>query len=211
MELFYEEKVKEIIIRARDRWYEHGEKSTKYFFNLEKRNHIKKHMRKLKINGSVTTDPFNILSEQRRFIYQQLFMSRNKNNEAIESFLKDILIPKFSEEQKMSCEGKTTSEENALLLECFQNNKTPRSDGIPIEFYKKFWPLISEPFIQCTNECFEKGDNWQPISLVNVDAKIMSKAIATRIKNVLPNIIRHNQTGFIEDRYIGEQFDQFST
>ena len=32
-------------------------------------------------------------------------------------------------------------------------------------------------------------DNWQPISLVNVDAKIMSKAIATRIKNVLPNII----------------------
>ena len=42
-------------------------------------------------------------------------------------------------------------------------------------------------------------DNWRPISLVNVDAKIMS-----RIKNVLPNIIHHNQTGFIEDRYIGE-------
>ena len=32
----------------------------------------------------------------------------------------------------------------------------------------------------------------------------MSKAIASRIKNVLPNIIHHNQTGFIEDRYIGE-------
>ena len=47
-------------------------------------------------------------------------------------------------------------------------------------------------------------DNWRPISLLNVDAKIMSKAIATRIKNVLPNIIHHNQTGFIEDRYIGE-------
>ena len=28
--------------------------------------------------------------------------------------------------------------------------------------------------------------------------------IATRIKNVLPSIIHHNQTGFIEDRYIGE-------
>ena len=32
----------------------------------------------------------------------------------------------------------------------------------------------------------------------------MSKVIATRIKNVLPSIIRHNQTGFIKDRYIGE-------
>jgi len=37
-----------------------------------------------------------------------------------------------------------------------------------------------------------------------VDAKVVSKAIATRMKNVLPNIIHHNQTGFIKDRYIDE-------
>jgi len=47
-------------------------------------------------------------------------------------------------------------------------------------------------------------ENWRPISLVNVDTKIMSKVIATRIKKVLPNIIHHNETGFIEDRFIGE-------
>ena len=47
-------------------------------------------------------------------------------------------------------------------------------------------------------------ENWSPISLVNVDAKIMSKAIASRIKNVLPYIIHHNQTGDVKDRYIGE-------
>jgi len=69
--LFYEEKVKGIIIRARARWHEHGEKSTKYFLNVEKRNHIKKHMRELNINGTSTTDPFNISNEQRRF-YQEL-------------------------------------------------------------------------------------------------------------------------------------------
>ena len=63
LELFYEEKVKGIIIRAQARWHEHGEKSTKYFLNLEKRNHVKKHMRKLNINGSSTTDPSKILSE----------------------------------------------------------------------------------------------------------------------------------------------------
>ena len=32
----------------------------------------------------------------------------------------------------------------------------------------------------------------------------MSKVIASRLKNVLPSIIHHNQTGFIKDRYIGE-------
>ena len=71
LELFYEERVKGIIFHARARWHEHGDKSTKYFLNLEKRNHIKKHMRKLKISGSITADPFDILSEQQRF-YQGL-------------------------------------------------------------------------------------------------------------------------------------------
>ena len=47
-------------------------------------------------------------------------------------------------------------------------------------------------------------ENWRPISLVNVDAKIMSKVIASRIKNVLPSIIHYNQTGYVKDRYIVE-------
>lgn len=42
LEAFYDEKLNGVIIRARARWHEHGEKSSKYFLNLEKRNHIKK-------------------------------------------------------------------------------------------------------------------------------------------------------------------------
>ena len=33
-------KVEGIIVRSRARWHEYGEKNSKYFFNLEKRNHI---------------------------------------------------------------------------------------------------------------------------------------------------------------------------
>ena len=211
-------------------WWEHGEKSTKYFLNLEKRNHVKKHVRKLKTSGSIITDPFNILSEQKRF-YQELYTSQNKkadNTRATEFFLNNLNIPGLTEQQRLSCEGKITLNECAKALETFQLNKAPGNDGIPIEFYKTFWSLISEPFIRCANECFEKGDmsssqkqavitliekkgkdrsfleNWRPISLVNVDAKIISKVLATRIKNVLPDIIHHNQSGFVKDRYIGE-------
>ena len=37
--------------------------------------------------------------------------------------------------------------------------------------------------------------------MLNVDAKIMSKVIPARMKEVLPNVI---QTGYFKDRYIGE-------
>ena len=46
--------------------------------------------------------------------------------------------------------------------------------------------------------------NWRPISLLNVDLKIISKAFASRLKTVLPSIISLEQTGYIEKRFIGE-------
>ena len=160
LETFYEKKVEGIIIRSRARWYEHGERSSKYFLNLEKRNHVKMHFRKLDINGVLTTDPLKILNEQKRF-YQELYQSINKmsnNSETISLFLDDLNIPKLSETDKNSCKGKISVSECHKLLDSFQNNKTPGNDGIPIAFYKKFWSLISNPFISSINECFEKDE-----------------------------------------------------
>ena len=48
-------------------------------------------------------------------------------------------------------------------------------------------------------------ENWRPISVINVDAKIISKVIAARVKNVLPSIIHHNQTGYVKDHYTLER------
>ena len=47
-------------------------------------------------------------------------------------------------------------------------------------------------------------ENWRPISLINVDAKIASKVIAARIIKVLPEIIHANQSGYVKGRFIGE-------
>ena len=50
-------------------------------------------------------------------------------------------------------------------------------------------------------------NNWRPITLLCCDYKLISKVLATRMKNVLKYLIHPSQTGFITDRYIGENID----
>ena len=55
-------------LRSKARWFEWGERSSKYFLNLEKRNYHNKYINKLKKDDSSTiTDPTLILNEQQRF------------------------------------------------------------------------------------------------------------------------------------------------
>ena len=107
-------------------------------------------------------------------------------------------------------------------------NKSPGNDGLTAEFYKCFWDDIKDCFlnsIRTTNyekefsisqrqaiiKLIEKKDkdkklikNWHLISLLNVDYKIISKILATRLKKVLPRLITSQQIAYVSDRYIGE-------
>ena len=49
-----------------------------------------------------------------------------------------------------------------------------------------------------------KSSNWRPITLLNVDYKILAKVTAKRIEPVFPILIHPDQTGFIKGRFIGQ-------
>ena len=46
--------------------------------------------------------------------------------------------------------------------------------------------------------------NWRPISLLNADLKIMSKALSEELNKVLPDLISSQQTAYVKNRHIGE-------
>ena len=60
-----------IVLRSRISWYEHREKSSKYFLNLEKRNKSKSQIRKIlsSDNDREYTDPEEIMKEPKNFLF----------------------------------------------------------------------------------------------------------------------------------------------
>lgn len=135
----------------------------------------------------------------------------------------------LSEEEKHLCSGQMLSEDECKeALREMKNNKSPGSDGITTEFYKIFWNDIKKYLINSINYSYlnnsltelqkqsiitliPKSDkdtkyleNWRPVSLLNTDYKIATKAIANKIKRVLPGIIDFSQAGFIKGRNISD-------
>ena len=110
----YDEKVEGITVRSPVRWHEHGKKNYKYFLHLEKRNHIKKHLRKLNLGGIITSDRFEILCAEKEF-YEGLYKSyHNCVQQGGASFnYEDPQIPKLLKECKRLGEGGNTLEEDS--------------------------------------------------------------------------------------------------
>ena len=223
-------KTKGTILRSKVRWHEHGERNTRYFYGLEKRNYEKKTTTKLKLSdGSFTNDQSKILQEQMHF-YKTLYTSTKHgpatSNDPLRSFSENI--SPLENDDMLSCEGKVTQGECFKALNEFKNEKSPGTDGFQAEFYRHFWKELHSDMLQCFDYAYGSGklsisqrrgiitlipkpnkdttvlDNLRPISLLNTDYKILTKVIAKRLEKVLPKIINPDQTGYIKNRYIGE-------
>ncbi len=137
----------------------------------------------------------------------------------------------LSDDEKNTCEGYMTKDELLAALKQTKNNRSPGIDGIPVDFYKVFWSDISDHMVKAMNWAIQNDElssnhrrgiitlipkkakdsalikTLRPITLLCSDYKMLSKAIANRIKVHLPKLIDSDQSGFVRNRYIGQNID----
>ena len=186
-------------------------------------------------NEEIISNPAQVNKEIEAF-YRNMYTAKINNNmdsqQKCNEFIENLNIPQLNDEEQSFLEKDLTINELREALTSFADNKSPGEDGFTKEFYQTFFDLLCNDLLNSYNEAFRKGSlsvsqkrgtitlipkgdenltelkNWRPISLLNVDYKILSKVLAKRMEKVLPKLVYSDQTGFVNGRYIGQNIRQ---
>ena len=216
------EKSKGAQIRARALILDETEAPSSYFYRKEISQGKKKTIQEIEVNGTKTNRQPEIVSAFQNY-YEDLYSARDVDTLA-EDFVKDV--PQVSLEHQEALEHSITLEEIKAALEGMENNKSPGPDGLTKELYAKFFDTLGPWLVKVIQYIFDRTEltdtmklsyitlicknedaphlckNYRPISLLNVDYKIITKVLSNRLRNVMPSIIHSDQTCSVKDRSI---------
>ena len=178
-------------IRSRAKWFEEGEKPTRYFFCRENQRAVKNSVKSL-INSQGQETSSRSDMESIHVDFDKNLYSKDNLDLLVGENLIDDLDLFLSDSERDSCEGELTKDELFAALEGLQAGKSPGSDGLPSEFYKAFWQDLGDVLALVLNGNFHNGiltdsqhegllgllykkdgrrlvKNWCSISLLNTD------------------------------------------
>ena len=204
-------------IRSRSRWFDRGEKPIRFFFQLERERSSRSSISSILNSDGVEVFTRPEIDQAHVSFYSRLFSEDFIDEACKEHCLSGIQLT-LSSEQRDSCEEPLSLTELSNALKSLNLNRSPGLDGLTVEFYLQFWDVLAPLLLRVANECFLRGSlrdsmkgsvtrlifkkrgdmkclkNWRPISLLNVDYKIFSKVITSRLSKVLSFIIHPDQT-----------------
>ena len=199
------------------------EKPTKAFLSLE--SSIQKNRRILQINGEngLLTNENDICNEFKSF-YADLYSSEEADTQIQDYYLN--FTRKLTNEQSTECGTRINLTDLKDALWSMNENATPGPNGLTVSFHKKFFEILA-PYYERFLTFLYKGNNltnyfklsyitvlpkdsgslleiknYRPISLLNIEYKMITKAIVNKISPYLETLIHPDQAACIKGRNI---------
>ena len=143
------------------------------------------------------------------------------NLEEMDKFLVKHNLLRLNQEEMENINRPITSNEIETLIKNLPTNQSPGPDGFTGEFYQTFTEELTPIFLKLFQNIVEGGtlpisfyeatitlipkpdenvtkkENYRPISLMNIDAKILNKILANRTQQHIKRIRHHDQVGFV--------------
>ena len=177
LDKIYQGKTNGIRIKSKCNWYEHGEKTSIFFLNLEKPRAFKNQIPNILIDNIEINNQKDINNEL-YWYYKNLFNERQHLSEHnINNFLNTVSnFPQLSTEQSLECEKDITEKELLEALKSMPNDISPRNGGLTKEFFetcKTKWSEVKQTFLSCVSLSFDKGElcTWQRQSIIKLVEK----------------------------------------
>ncbi|CAC5367732.1 unnamed protein product [Mytilus coruscus] len=219
------DKCRGAVLRSKAIWAVESDKNTKYFLNLEKYKQENNSIKELLNDNNESVYATEGILDLQYTFYKELYSCVDTDNDKMSELL-DSVDTKINDNDCNFCDADISHEEICKAINQMSKNKSPGSDGLTVEFYCQFYNELrnvlfdlfnvieKKVFLGRSMKCGvisliykKKGDkkslkNYRPISLLQVDYKILARIIANRFKVVLPKIVSNDQTCCIIGRDI---------
>ena len=158
LDQMYDNQVEGARIRSKCKDYELGEKSNKYFLNLEKhRAKMSSISRLICDDGREVSTQTDINIELQNF-YKTLYSNRSTTSSVeISNKLNELDLNTLNQNEKLICEAHLTEEELYNALMEMNEDTSPGNDGLTVEYYKYFWEDIKHTYMASIIEGKLKG------------------------------------------------------
>ena len=226
-QVLIEEKGERLAEKLGTKWYNEGEKSTRYFMRLLNRSMPDQFKKIITDDGTIITGQEAIEDEIVQFyksLYENYTSTVSDGDNDGEFF--DNLTPISDAEAGRVTEAITVAELAATVATC--KDSAPGPDGIPYSIIRLVWYSFGEILCESWNfslakkklppshkmpylRLIPKADkdltkltNWRPITLSNCDHKIITKIFAKRMCENVAKSIAERQTVYLKGRFIND-------